>query len=369
MTTIHFSDTIESHERKLHLQSQAAANSRQMTLTLFDSGQVLHQRIVPLEGGSAATTENVRSIHAEWVMSLSLMSGIFSRLDTIDHPQSLEFLGHQFMRWQMFKESFQIFNRVISSTPELGQPYIYLSEMYRVQGKLEKAAEILLKGVEKAPGNRDLWHALGVIYLDQDQFSEALKAFRKSLEKNDRFDSHIYTAVCLLEAEGESGGDIPAGSSGTKNDVEKHIQAACQSAPIASKKRLEEILKEYRTGKTGTAMQLRKWIQSHNTGDLDFLEIFYLAYIYSDWGRHPRWIQKTVKRMEHLEETGTTLPDLNRHLGIGYILLCRGLFDKALESLKKASQKDPHSQQIRKAMRLVENEEKGLSTMIKALLS
>lgn len=73
-------------------------------------------------------------------------------------------------------------NAALKLAPGIPAPYVNLADVQRAEGREEAARETLRKGLEVAPDNAALWHALGLALVRQHRPGEALDALKKAAE-------------------------------------------------------------------------------------------------------------------------------------------------------------------------------------------
>ena len=102
--------------------------------------------------------------------------------------------------------------------------------------------------------------------------------------------------------------------------------------------------------------------------DLDFIDAFYLNFMYGEKGKHATVVNNFVNALEILEKRHPKYSDLKTHLGIGYLIQCRELFLNALQQFRHACEIDPNYKKAKDNLKLAENEGKGFLILLRALL-
>jgi len=71
-------------------------------------------------------------------------------------------------------------NAALKLAPGIPGPYVNLADVQRAEGREDAARATLRKGLEVAPDNAALWHALGLALVRQHRPAEALEALKKA---------------------------------------------------------------------------------------------------------------------------------------------------------------------------------------------
>jgi len=374
MDRYNFSDNIHASGRKLHLQTNTLQDETKIVSTLFDGGRVLskeeHSYDAELSGD--LLKQRVETHHFERMADIEFLYSISSRVKTVRHPLSLNKLGLQFLKWNLLDEAISEFELALHYDSKYGEVYMNLGEAYLRRGGLEEALQIVGKGLQVAPTYADMWQKFGVVHFRMKQYKKALDAFQKALKINPSFDEpHLHSAQCLLEIvlHDKHEKDLP-GREECIRQTRDHLNRAAALSIRFQIPGLEEALRELHQGDlTQTSKLLQKIGQElPKIVDLDFHDLFYLHLMYGEKGRNRKAVQKYVERLETLVREYPRYPDVHNKLGIGYLIQCRNLFNRALNEFQQACDMNPKYERAKNNLKLAKNESKGLLLLLRAIL-
>jgi tetratricopeptide (TPR) repeat protein len=374
MARINFSDNIDVHGRKLHLQTNTFDDETKIVSTLFDGGRILakeESRFHP-DIAKEDLAREVEEFHQERKSLIVLLYAISARVKTVRHTLSINKLGLQYLRWNLLDEAISEFELAIQYDGNFGEAYLNLGEAYMRRGGLEEALRVLKQGVQAAPKYADMWQKLGMVHFRLDQYNHAIRCFQKALKINPNYDEpHFYIAICLMDVveKNISVHGLPDQKDCKKYALEHLSRAANQSGRFKTPK-FEEAM---RVCHKGNFTQSRALLQEISVDlpriiDLDFHDAFYLNFMYGDRGRNTRNIQKYVDRLERLVKEHSDFPDLHNKLGIGYLIECRDLFNRALEQFQSACRLNPEYKRAKNNLKLAQNDGKGFLILLRAML-
>ena len=374
MTRISYSDDIHVRGRKLHLQTNTLEEEGKIVSTLFDGGRVLGKEESSCDSELSAEKlrRRVKRLHSERVAAIDLLYGISARVKTARHPLSLNKLGLQFLKRNLLDEAISEFELAIQYDSHYGEAYLNLGEAYLRRGGLEEAVRVLEKGVQVAPSYADMWQKLGTTYLRSKQHHRAIKAFRRALEINPSYDEpHFSIALCFIDVlvNGIQKGDFPEDTK-IRNQAQEHLSRAAALSARFSTSDFEEAMRKFCQGEVDQSFKLLQKVGRRlpKVIDLDFDDAFYLNYMYGEKGRNRRTVQEYVDEMETLIQEHPGFPDLHNKLGIGYLIQCRSLFNRALYQFQLACEMNPEYKRAKSNLKLAKNEGKGLVLLLRAML-
>jgi tetratricopeptide (TPR) repeat protein len=373
MARANYSDNIRASGRNLHLQTNNFDGEKKIVTTLFDGGRVLAKEEWFYELSAVNNlNEYVKQIHQENLASIELLYAISARVKTVRHPPSLNRLGCQFLKWNLLDEAISELELTVQYDPNLGEAYLNLGTAYLRRGGIEEALKVLHEGVQRFPEYADLCLRLGLAHLKNKQYREAIVKFRKALKINTSYDeAHFYAALGLTEIirYNEFGNGIPDQEK-CVDLAKKHLGRAVTLSARFRIPEVEEAMRKLHKGDCEAAGQLLQKVSEHipKLLDLDFVDAFYLNFMYGEKGKHQKAIQEFTRKLEALVKENPKFGDVRTHLGIGYLIQCRELFLSALQQFRTAFEIDPGNKKAETHLKLTENEGKGFLILLRALL-
>jgi tetratricopeptide (TPR) repeat protein len=373
MGRFNFSDNIQVSGRSLHLQTNNYEEEKKIVSTLFDGGRVLAKDELEYElSNIKKLDEYVKQLHTEKMASIELLYTISARVKTVRHPTSLNRLGCQFLKWGLLDEAISELTMAIQYDPNFGEVYLNLGTAYLRRGSVEEALKVFHEGAQRFPKYADMCLKLGFAYLKHKQYREAVIHFRKALKTNSSYDeAHFYMALGFTEIlnHKEFGDGIPDKEDCT-NLAKKHLSRAVALSTRFRTPEVEEIMRKLHKGNYDSASQLFEKVGSNipKILDLDFVDEFYLNFMYGEKGKNEKLVHDFIKKLELLVKRHPKFGDIKTHLGIGYLVQCRELFINALQQFRSAVEIDPNHKKAETYLKLAENEGKGFLILLRALL-
>ena len=374
MSKINYSDSIEVRGRSLHLQTNTLEESRKIVSTLFEGGRVLTKLQDPYDGSLSETElqKKVEMIHQKSIDEINLIYNITVKVQTVRHAMSLTELGHQYLKWNLLDEAISELELAIQYDQKFGEAYLHLGDAYVRRGGKHEAVSFLKKGIKVSPSYADMRLKLGLAYMHGTEYAKSVRAFREALAINASYDeAHFCVAMCLIEVivrNVEEKG-LP-GMMECKKQAWEHLSRAVSLAGRFRTPEVEDILRKLHQGDMGEALTFMRNVYKElpRIIDLDFLEIFYLNYMYGENGRDPKIIGTYVESLERCIREHPTYPDLHNHLGIAYLIQSRNLFKKALHQFQSAIEINPEYARANNNLKLAKNEAKGLLILLRSML-
>jgi tetratricopeptide (TPR) repeat protein len=122
------------------------------------------------------------------------------RVNSPDQEEVLVNLASLYRDTQQLAKAREILQEVMVLNPDNTDAALAVADVYNAQGDTAKAEEIYRQILEKNPGQTDIiWYNIGVNAFNNDQHSEAVQAFKKSIEANKKnSDSHKMLGLALV---------------------------------------------------------------------------------------------------------------------------------------------------------------------------
>lgn len=144
-------------------------------------------------------------------------------------------------------EALGLWGKIIEKWPTEGAAYGELANLYLSLGKDDKAIEVLNKMEEVAKPDPKLWYNIAANFYNRDQFDQADKAFRKSIELDPSFpDPYRQLGYLFLSGPKED-------YTQAQSFLEKYLQLSPQAEDAGAIKQVLEKIKAKKTEKPETA--------------------------------------------------------------------------------------------------------------------
>ncbi|MEE8575671.1 MAG: tetratricopeptide repeat protein, partial [candidate division Zixibacteria bacterium] len=91
-----------------------------------------------------------------------------------------------------------VYRQLVQIGSTNGNLHYYLGTVLRSQGKIDAADSSFKRAIEYSPDHKEALQSLGLIYLTQSKYSDALPHFQKAMEVDSTFyPAWVTTGVCL----------------------------------------------------------------------------------------------------------------------------------------------------------------------------
>ena len=370
MAKINYSNNIRGRGRNLHLQTNTFEETQEIVTTLFDGGRVLAKETIPYkeEAGSENLSERVEQIHREIQENIELLYAISTRVKTVRHASSLYILGLQFLRWNLIDEAIAEFELALEYDPRYGDIFLDLARAYDKRGGLKESLDVIDKGLKVVPAYADLWCLKGFVLQKMGGGNPAYQAYQEALKINPSFDeAHARAALCIIIDVIKANQEMPAEE--TRKRLKEHLNRAVLSKRVQDLM-FEEVIRAIHQNQFIIAKEKLETVLDNLSPvvDLRFHDAFYLNFMYGETGRDSEKIHYYVKQLENLSDSHPNFPDLHNKLGIGYLIECRDLFNKALRQFQAAVNLNPDYLRAKKNLKLAQNDGKGFLILLRAML-
>ena len=355
--------------KEFFLQTSGDPQTRKGVCVLFEGGNPIdiNEFKLPDNGKQAASLidEYHKVRHEKFVKIGELYAELLDETD----PSILEKLALSLIDQKLFEEAVKILERGVKHNSKNSRLLNYLGLTYLELEDYQKANDLFNKAIEIHPDFPDYYNNLGKVLLKQGECFQALKRFEKAIELNVYYAEAYYNmamavvlngikredyklaqnledkAVSLLE---KSVGFDPA----FKNDYLQNALDALENKDLEKtfielSKGYDEVTKDKFPKKT-----------YH----------FHLEYLYRNELLREETVIKHIKKVNKLLETHSNHPDLYNDLGMAYTVLTQFHSDRAIEAYQKALKLNPDYKIAMKNLKLIQNELKGLKTLLRAIL-
>ena len=370
MEKINFSDNIQASGRNLYLQTNTMEPGRKIVSTLFDGGRLMAKETTSYDEAVSSDRlfDKVKEFHENHKESLEFIYQISTRVKTVRHPRSLLKLAGQFLKWNLIDEAISELEYALEYDKNIADVYVLLAEAYLKRGAPDEAVKIMEQAVHIFPQYPDLWKNLAHKQIMTGELSTAEVNIDRAIEINSEYiEAHLYKSYLLVQK----------GISQFQQSPDKEILEAIRfhlNRVLLSEKygsaTLDNALRSFHNGNFDDLNVhldvLIKGLQPQI--DLDFHDLFYLQYLFGEQGKNPEYVDSYVNRVESLVRKNPKYPDLHNMLGIGYLIQCRILFNKALHQFKVACKLNPLYERAKNNLKLAENDGKGFLILLRAML-
>ncbi|MFQ5652299.1 MAG: CHAT domain-containing protein [bacterium] len=132
----------------------------------------------------------------------------------LQYKQALHLVGEQ-----RYEQAIAALKQIIGQASSFSRPYLKLIEVYKYRNDLDAARSFFLHIVDKSPENSRAYHALGLIYRDDEEYGQAYDSILRALQLDPDY-AAAYPDFVTVNKELES----------AKNALEEILQARPEGA-------------------------------------------------------------------------------------------------------------------------------------------
>ena len=370
MEKINFSDNIQASGRNLYLQTNTMEPGGKIVSTLFDGGRLMAKETTSFDEAVSSDRffELVKEFHQSRKEALEFIYQISTRVKTVRHPRSLLKLAGQFLKWNLIDEAISELEYALEYDKNIADIYVLLSEAYLKRGVPEEAIKILEKAVQIFPQYPDLWKNLAHKQIITEALTSAEDSIHRAIEINAEYtEAHLYKSYILVKK--ISNNSQLSRDKKILESIRYHLNRVLLSEKYGSAT-LDNALRSFHGGNfKDLNFHLDELLKNLKPQiDLGFHDLFYLQYLFGEQGNDSECVDAYVDRVEALVRKNPKYPDLHNMLGIGYLIQCRILFNKALHQFRIACKLNPLYERAKNNLKLAENDGKGFLILLRAML-
>jgi len=350
MVPINYNDNLQLGNRVLHLQTQCRPQETNAVITLYEQGRVLSKEAeqIPEEVDETSLNKWILKQHQESLATLKFLFKIDRQVRSLRHFRSLMHLGDLYLRWGIIPEAVQVFDLAYKIDSNSQKALSRLSEALIQKGDTEQAISILTSALNRFESSfkQDLLlMKRGKARLILKQYEKAFEDFKRTVEQSPHCaEAHLFFALSSLEsADDQMKSEETISRDSAIRLCTVHLAEALKYSTQLSRKDIEPILQNLNTNKIEPAIvQLSNIIRClEDPMDLGVHQMFYLKFIYGNEKKNSNVVDPYIKKMEWLAKQYPKYAELNMYLGMGYVVQCRELYQKALQAFYQArNQKD-----------------------------
>jgi len=365
MVPINISDNLETEKGILHLQTDYRPGESYAVATLFNQGQVLAREKYPVPEPADEDIIKKWTLkkHREAVETISFIFKVDEKVRSMKHKKSLVSLGSLYLHWGFLREAIDVLESILQEHLDSVGVAGCLCEAYLRSGEPEKAITVLAPFFKMAPKAAFLWTKMGKVRLKLSQFKKAYDDFKRAIHiSNEDSEAHLYMALCCLYMVQNQviHEDISSAEEGMRR-FSSHLVDGVKASAQLSRNDFEPLLQCLKKNdmQSAIAMMLDILRQVQMSEDPIFQHLFYLQFIYGTENKNSSIPDKYIPKMKTLVQNYPNRPDLRMFLGMGYVVQCRDLYQRALNEFHTALrlQKDfrEYENQIEEADKLGEH--------------
>jgi tetratricopeptide (TPR) repeat protein len=355
--------------KEFFLQTSGDPNNGKGVSILFEGGNPIDVSEFSLPGDAKQAAGVIDEYHKQRYERFIKLSELYAELLDETDPSILEKLALSLIDQKLFMEAAGTLERSIKHAARNSRLLNYLGLTYMELEEHGKAGDYFARAIEISPDYPDYYNNLGKAYLKQGECLKAARSFEKAIELNVYYAEAYYNLAMAVVLNGIKREDYDLALNledkatnllakavgfdpGFKNDFLQNCLDALENKD--HEKSFIELSKGY---DQATMDKFPK-----RTFD------FNLDYLFNHENLREESVVRHIKMLLKQLEKHPNHPDLYNDLGMAYTVLTQFHSDRAIEAFQKALKLNPDYKIAMKNLKLIQNELKGLKTLLKAIL-
>lgn len=336
---------------------------------LFKDGQPIDSVEFKLPGNKSQAAGAVDEYHKNRFGKFTELSELYAELIDETEAPILEKLALALADHKLYKEAAIVFERGVKHASKNSQLLNYLGLTYLELEDYEKSYGCFNKAIKLNPDFPDYYNNIGKALLKQGECFKASKSFEKAIELNVYYAEAYYNLAMAMILNGVKREDYNL----AQNLEDNAVNLLAKSIGFDPKFKNEHYQKGLDALENkdleNAFIELSKGFDKTTIGNFPKKTYdFQLEYLFRNELLREDIVVKHIKSKKKLLEIHPNYPDLYNDLGMGYTVLTQFHSDRAIEAFEKALKLNPKYKVALKNLKLIQNELKGLKTLLKAIL-
>jgi len=369
MEKLMLTSKLEGMGKEFFLQTSGDPQNGKGTCVLFENGNPIDMIEFRLPENSKQAAGVIDEFHKNRFEKFVELDELYVELIEETDASILEKLALSLIDQKLFEEAARIFKRGSENAPQNSRLLNYLGLTYMELEDYQKAENYFIEAINISPDFPDYQNNLGKALLKQGKCSRASKSFEKATELNVYYAEAYYNLALAVVLNGIKKEDYSLAQN-LEDNVANLLSKAVGFDPAFKNEYLQQALDALKNKDLDiTFIELSKGYDAATSGKFPKKTYhFHLEYLFRNDLLREETVIKHIKKLKKLLETHPNYPDLHNELGMAYTVLTQFHSDRAIEAYQKALKLNPEYKTAMKNMKLIQNELKGMKTLLRAIL-
>jgi len=355
--------------KEFFLQTSGDPQNGKGTSVLFENGNPIDLIEFRLPKDSQQAASVIDEFHKSRFEKFVKLDELYIELIEETDASILEKLALSLIDQKLFEEAAKIFKRGVENSPQNSRLLNYLGLTYMELEDYQIAENYFIKAININPDFPDYQNNHGKALLKQGKCFKASKSFEKAIELNVYFAEAYYNLALAVVLNGIKREDYNLAQN-LEDNAANLLSKAVGFDPAFKNEYLQHGLDALNSKDLDIAfIELSKGYDTAASGKFPKKTYqFHLEYLFRNDLLREETVIKHIKKLKKLLEIHANYPDLYNELGMAYTVLTQFHSDRAVEAYQKALKLNPEYKIAMKNLKLIQNELKGMKTLLKAIL-
>jgi tetratricopeptide (TPR) repeat protein len=369
MEQLTLTNKLKGMGKEFFLQTSADPENGNGACILFEDGNPLDVFEFKLTDNGRTPASAVEDYHRSRMEKFVRLSELYTELTDETDPSILEKLAQSLSDQKLHQEAIEIFTRAIDVAPQQSRFLNSIGLIYFEIEDFEKARDNFLKAIQISPDYPDYQHNLGRTLLSLGKCYQAYKSFEKAIELNVYFAEAYFNMAMALILNGIRREDYNLAQN-LEDNATGFLAKAVGFNPLFKNDHLQKGVDAL--GNKDLQAAFRSLSRAYDEAIIGKFPkktyYFHLDYLFRNSLLKEESVIRHIKKLQKLIEAHPNFPDLHNELGMAYTVLAQFHSDRAIEAYEKALKINPNYKTALKNLKLIQNELKGLKTLLRAIL-
>lgn len=371
MDSFVFSDVLNVPHASYLIRTLNNDSKQQIMSSVFCEGSLIKFRQDTYNGNVSEDEliTRIKRFHKETKQGLATLFELSEKFAASRQLGKRILLGRAFIKNKMFKEAIGEFERILQAGAGHSIIHYYLGQIHLQLEEYPKAVQYLKQAIRLNQTYADYHFCSGKALLAMQKCKNAIEEFNQAVELNPYYGRAYYYLGLAYLCNAIRKEDYSLAKEVSQKATQYFKKAAQIDLNYSSDDFSQgfEHLKEGRLTQSYTCF-LKALEEENKSIQQDFIIDFYVKYLNDEQHLPIDEIQKYIRQLQNAIRKCPQYADLHYELGIAYVIMSKFLNRRAIRNFERALSINSEFSKAEKKFKLLKNEQRGIETLLKALL-